>query len=63
LLAQNYDVSAKPEVDIEGMWARRDMFAHEWNDDFQVKNMRDIGVDVTHGLGRVSGVRRVEVKD
>jgi pyruvate/2-oxoglutarate dehydrogenase complex dihydrolipoamide dehydrogenase (E3) component len=63
LLAQNYDVPANSEVDVEGMWARRDTFAHNWNDDFQVKNMRDIRVDVTHGLGRVSGVRVVEVKD
>jgi pyruvate/2-oxoglutarate dehydrogenase complex dihydrolipoamide dehydrogenase (E3) component len=63
LLTQKYGVPAKPEVDLEGIWARRDMFAHEWNDNFQVNNMHDIGVDVAHGFGRVSGVKRVEIKD
>jgi pyruvate/2-oxoglutarate dehydrogenase complex dihydrolipoamide dehydrogenase (E3) component len=63
LLSQKYGVPAKPEVDLEGLWARRDMFAHGWKDDFQVDAMHGIGVDVAHGFGRLSGVRKVEVKD
>lgn len=63
LLAHKYGVSAKPEVDLQGLWARRDMFAHGWKDDFQVNNMHGIGVDVAHGFGRVSGMKRVEIKD
>ena len=63
LLAQKYGVPAKPEVDLEGLWARRDMFAHEWKDDSQVNTMHGIGVDVAHGFGRVSGMRKVEVED
>lgn len=63
LLTQKYGVPAKPEVDLEGVWARRDMFAHGWKDDFQVKNMHNMKVDVAHGFARVSGVRKVEIKD
>ena len=62
LLTQKYGVPAKPEVDLEGLWARRDMFAHGWKDDVQVKNMNSIGVDVVHGFGSVSGVRKVEIR-
>lgn len=63
LLVQKYGVPAKPKVDLEGIWARRDMFAHEWKDDFHVNNMHRLGVDVTHGFGRISGVKKVEIKD
>ena len=63
LLAQKYGVPAKPQVDLEGLWSRRDMFVHGWKDDFQVNAMHSVGVDVAHGFGRVSGVRKVEVKD
>ena len=63
LLTQKYGVPAKPEVDLEGVWARRDMFAHGWKDDFQIKNMHSIGVDVVHGFGSISGVRKVGIRD
>ena len=63
LLVQKYGMPAKPEVDLEGMWARRDIFTHGWKDDFQVNAMHGIGVDITHGFGRVNGVRSVEIKN
>ena len=62
LLAQKYGV-AKPAIDLEGLWARRDMFTNDWKDDDQLKNMHSIGVDVVHGFARLSGVKRVENKD
>jgi pyruvate/2-oxoglutarate dehydrogenase complex dihydrolipoamide dehydrogenase (E3) component len=63
LLTQKYGMPTKPEVDLKGLWARRDTFAHGWKDDFQVNLLHNIGVDVAHGFGRVSGVRRVEIRD
>lgn len=62
LLTQKYGATMKPEVDLEGMWMRRDMFAHKWDDDFQVQNMLGAGVDVAHGFGRLTGVKRVQIK-
>ena len=63
LLVQKYGVSAKPKIDLEGVWARRDMFTHELKDDFMVNNMHHLGIDVTHGFGRISGVKKVKIKD
>ena len=63
LLTQKYGEPAKPEVDLEGVWARRDMYAHGWKDDVQVKNMHSVGVEVVHGFGSVSGVKKVKIRD
>ena len=63
LLVQKYGVSAKPKIDLEGVWARRDMFTHELKDDFMVNNRHHLGIDVTHGFGRISGVKKVKIKD
>jgi len=63
VLTTKYGEPPKPEVNLEGLWERRDMFAHDWTDDFQVKGMRSIGVDVAHGFGRVCGVKKVAIKD
>ena len=53
----------KVEVDMEGVWARRDRFTKGWNDGVPIKMMVDAGVDVVHGFGSVSGVKKVSVKD
>ncbi|KAJ9661197.1 hypothetical protein H2198_002141 [Neophaeococcomyces mojaviensis] len=62
-LTAKYGEPPKPEVNLEGLWARRDMFAHDWTDDFQVKGMQSIGVDITHGFGRVCGTKKVVIRD
>ncbi|KAJ9654223.1 hypothetical protein H2198_006683 [Neophaeococcomyces mojaviensis] len=63
LLAKKYGVPARPEVDLDGLWARRDMFVRRWQDDSLVNEIHGAGVDTAHGFGRLSGVRKVEIKD
>ena len=43
--------------------ARRDSFAHEWNDDGQVEWVKNGGIDLFRGPGRIAGERRVKVGD
>lgn len=62
-ISQKNEVSALPEVDLHGMWERRDMFVRKWKDDSLIKQIKDAGVDVVHGFGRLSGVRKVEIED
>src|ERR1700683_3699493 len=41
--------------------ARRDSFAHDWNDDSQVDWLKNAGIDLVRGSGKITGVRSVEV--
>ena len=63
LLTRKYGVPARPEVDLNGAWARRDMFTHGWRDDALIDGLHGAGIDVAHGVGRVSGIKEVEIKD
>ena len=55
--------SAQPDIDLRGMWARRDMFVHQWKDDFLLNQMSSAGIEVIHGVGQLSGEKKVEIKD
>jgi pyruvate/2-oxoglutarate dehydrogenase complex dihydrolipoamide dehydrogenase (E3) component len=46
-----------------GVLARRDSYAHEWKDDKQVEWVRNAGVELIRGPGRISGDRLVKVGD
>ena len=61
LLSEKYGI--KPEIDLEGMWNRRDGFAKNWDDSFMVGMMHKAGVDVAHGFGSILGVKKVGIKD
>ncbi|KAJ9612478.1 hypothetical protein H2200_004075 [Cladophialophora chaetospira] len=62
-LAKKYGVPSHPEVDLDGVWSRRDMFAHGWKDDSVVSQMQGAGIDVAHGFGRLMAPRKVEIRD
>ena len=46
-----------------GVLARRDSFAHEWKDDKQVEWVKNAGVELVRGPGRICGDRLVKVGD
>jgi pyruvate/2-oxoglutarate dehydrogenase complex dihydrolipoamide dehydrogenase (E3) component len=50
-------------LEPEAVLARRDRFAHDWNDDGQVEWVRKAGVDLFRGPSRITGVRSVKVGD
>jgi pyruvate/2-oxoglutarate dehydrogenase complex dihydrolipoamide dehydrogenase (E3) component len=43
--------------------SRRDSFAHDWNDDSQVEWVKNAGIELFRGPGRISGDRAVKVGD
>jgi pyruvate/2-oxoglutarate dehydrogenase complex dihydrolipoamide dehydrogenase (E3) component len=43
--------------------ARRDWFAHDWKDDGQVEWVKNAGIELFRGPGRIAGERRVKVGD
>jgi dihydrolipoamide dehydrogenase len=45
-----------------GVFARRDEWTHDWNDEGQADYLMGIGADVFRGHGRLAGPRRVEVE-
>ncbi len=49
--------------DLEGVWKRRNFFAKNWKDDANLTLMKDHGVDVVRGFGRVLGVKTVSVQE
>ncbi|MFD5435706.1 dihydrolipoyl dehydrogenase family protein [Kitasatospora sp. NPDC127067] len=49
-------------LDPAAVLARRDMFASHWRDDGQVKRLRDTGIELVRGHGRLAGERRVTVE-
>ncbi|WP_029146056.1 dihydrolipoyl dehydrogenase family protein [Microbacterium luticocti] len=48
-------------LDVPGVFRRRDALAHDWSDDGQVDWLRDAGIDLARGHGRISGEREVTV--
>jgi pyruvate/2-oxoglutarate dehydrogenase complex dihydrolipoamide dehydrogenase (E3) component len=49
-------------VDPKGVFARRDEWVTNWNDEGQAGAMKAAGVDVVRGHARLDGVRRVAVE-
>ena len=50
-------------LDPPAVLARRDSFAHDWKDDGQVEWLKNAGVDLVRGPGRIAGDRVVKVGD
>ncbi len=50
-------------IDVAAVFARRNEFAHDWDDESQVEWARGAGIDVIRGHGRLTGDRTVEVTD
>ncbi|MBD0672554.1 dihydrolipoyl dehydrogenase family protein [Streptomyces sp. CBMA156] len=49
-------------LDPAAVLARRDSFASNWQDDGQVQWLRDTGIELVRGHGRLAGVRTVTVE-
>jgi pyruvate/2-oxoglutarate dehydrogenase complex dihydrolipoamide dehydrogenase (E3) component len=50
-------------LDPPAVLARRDSFAHDWKDDGQVEWLKNAGIDLVRGPGRITGGRVVKVGD
>lgn len=50
-------------LDVTAVLGRRDSFTAHWDDAGQVKWLRDNGIDLVRGHGRLAGERRVAVTD
>jgi pyruvate/2-oxoglutarate dehydrogenase complex dihydrolipoamide dehydrogenase (E3) component len=50
-------------LDPPAVLARRDTFAHHWKDDSQVEWLKNAGIDLVRGPGRIAGDRVVKVGD
>jgi pyruvate/2-oxoglutarate dehydrogenase complex dihydrolipoamide dehydrogenase (E3) component len=55
--------AAGARLDPPAVLARRDSFAHDWKDDGQVEWLKNAGVDLVRGPGRIVGDRVVKVGD
>lgn len=49
-------------LDVSAVLARRDEFASNWDDAGQVEWLRNAGIELIRGAGRLSGERRVAVR-
>ncbi|MFB8238376.1 dihydrolipoyl dehydrogenase family protein [Kitasatospora purpeofusca] len=49
-------------LDAAAVLARRDSFASHWQDDGQVRWLRDTGIELARGHGRLAGERQVTVE-
>jgi dihydrolipoamide dehydrogenase len=50
-------------LDVGAVLARRNDVVHDWDDDAQLPWLRDRGIDLVRGHGRIAGTRRVAVGD
>ena len=55
--------AAGARLDPAAVLARRDSFAHNWQDDGQVEWLKNAGIDLVRGPGRIAGDRVVKVGD
>jgi dihydrolipoamide dehydrogenase len=55
--------AAGARLEAPGVLERRDEFAHNWRDDGQVEWLKNAGVDLFRGAGRITGERVVKVAD
>ncbi len=53
--------AASGHIDTAAVLRRRDGFAAHWDDSAQVGWLREAGIDLVRGHGRLAGARRVEV--
>ncbi len=49
------------ELDVQAVFARRDSYTSGWNDEGQVRWVDGTGIALARGVGRITGVRTVEV--
>ncbi|TXN31371.1 dihydrolipoyl dehydrogenase family protein [Lacisediminihabitans profunda] len=49
------------ELDVAAVFARRNSFTHDWNDDSQVAWVAGAGIDLVRGHARISGEKQVTV--
>jgi dihydrolipoamide dehydrogenase len=54
--------AATGTLSVDAVLERRDKFASHWKDDSQLPWLRDHGIDLVRGRGRLSGVREVTVE-
>ncbi|MDQ1462680.1 MAG: hypothetical protein QOI08_4164, partial [Actinomycetota bacterium] len=54
--------AATGTLSVDAVLERRDKFASHWKDDGQLPWLRDHGIDLVRGRGRLSGVREVTVE-
>ena len=50
-------------LDVAATFARRDGFTHDWDDASQVEWLDGAGIDLVRGHGRITGERRVSVRE
>ncbi len=61
--AEHLDGVTGARLEPDKVLARRDSFAHHWRDDGQVEWLKNAGVELVRGPGRLAGERRVQVGD
>ncbi|MCL2394456.1 MAG: NAD(P)/FAD-dependent oxidoreductase [Acidimicrobiaceae bacterium] len=49
-------------VDAPGVFARRDRYVTDWDDDGQAGSLKELGAELIRGHGRLAGSRRVAVE-
>jgi dihydrolipoamide dehydrogenase len=55
--------AAGARLDVAAVLARRDFFTHNWKDDGQVEWVKNAGIDLFRGPGRITADRLVKVGD
>ena len=50
-------------LDVDAVLARRNQVVHDWHDDTQLPWLRERGIELFRGRGRIAGERRVVVGD
>lgn len=61
-LQEKHGGAKRAEINVEGAFARRDMFSKQWDDTVPIKVMEDSKVDVVRGHGMIVGEKKVKVK-
>ncbi|WP_031077923.1 dihydrolipoyl dehydrogenase family protein [Streptomyces sp. NRRL WC-3742] len=61
-VAGSREAVGERKLDAAAVLARRDSFTSHWKDDGQVEWLRDTGIELVRGHGRLSGVRTVAVE-